>query len=60
MLNNPIVVRNGTVVEEIHRKRFRHGRPVSREVLFDNVLDALENKHEAKAKQLLKEMGNKK
>lgn len=60
MLNNPIVVRNGTVVEEVHRKRYRHGQPVSREVLFDSVLDALENKHEAKAKQLLKEMGNKK
>lgn len=59
MLNNPIVVRNGTIVEEVHRKRYRHGRPVSKEVLFDSVLDALENKHEAKAKQLLKEMGSK-
>jgi|LauGreDrversion4_2_1035121.scaffolds.fasta_scaffold11295_5 hypothetical protein len=60
MLNNPIVVRNGTVVEEVHRRRYRHGRPVSREVLFDNVLDALESKHEAKAKKLLKQIGEKK
>ena len=59
MLNNPIVVRNGTVVEEVHRRKYRHGRPVSKEVLFDDVLDALENKHVAKAKKLLKEIGSK-
>jgi len=33
---------------------------VSREVLFDNALDALESKHEAKAKKLLKQIGEKK
>lgn len=59
MLNNPIVIRNGTIVEELHRPKYRHGRPVSKEVLFDNVLDALENKHVAKAKKLLKEIGSK-
>lgn len=59
MLNNPIVIRNGTVVEEVHRRKYRHGRPVSKEVLFDDVLDALENKHVAKAKKLLKEIGSK-
>jgi hypothetical protein len=41
----------------MHKPKRRHGQPVSKEFLFDRVLDALENKHETKAKNLIKQLG---
>jgi len=57
MLNNPVTIRNNVAIETMHKHKRRHGQPVSKEFLFDRVLDALENKHEAKAKNLIKQLG---
>jgi len=57
MLNNPVTIRNNVAIETMHKPKRRHGQPVSKEFLFDRVLDALENKHEAKAKNLIKQLG---
>jgi hypothetical protein len=57
MLNNPVTIRNNVAIETMHRQKHRHGQPVSKEFLFDRMLDAVENKHKTRAKNLVKQLG---